>query len=230
MNVGLLREGKKLVLACEVVEKEIARYLDGSCELRCFDYGLHRTPENMAKALQSEIDTASARPGAYRAIVLGYGLCSNGIVGITARTVPVVVPRVHDCISLFLGSTQAYKAQACQCPGTYYLTPGWIDKGETPMSKYAGYAASYGEETARWVLHEELKHYTRIVLINTGAYTAIDPYRQIARKNADFLGLSYEELEGPSTLFRRLVLDSTHEDMLIMAGGEVIRQEMFLAI
>ncbi len=220
-----LKSPKLLVLACAVIEQEIRQFQNGQVEFKIFDYGLHRTPENMAKALQAEIDQIPEED--YDGVVLGYGLCSNGIVGICARRHLVFVPRVHDCISLFLGSPESYQEQAKQHPGTYYLTPGWIEKGETPISKFNSYAQSYGEETARWVLHEEMKNYTRILLINTGAYD-IEPYRRIARQNAEFLGISYQEIKGLPTLFKAIVLGPWEKDFLIVEKGKSIQQEMFL--
>jgi len=218
--------GKSLVLACAVMEKEIRQFQNGRVDFRFFDFGLHRTPENMSNALQTEIDRASTQD--YEAIIMGYGLCSNGVVGIFVRKQPLIIPRVHDCITLFLGSTERHQDQATKHPGTYYLTPGWIDKGETPMTKYHSYAQSYyDEETARWVLHEEMKHYTRIVFIKSRGYS-IDGYRKIAKENADFLGISYRELDGSSRLFRDLVRGPRDGNFLILKEGDSIHQEMFL--
>ena len=214
-----------LVLACAVMERELRKFQNGKVEFKFFDYGLHRTPENMSKVLQNEIDQIHEE--SYDGIVLGYGLCSNGVVGICNHKHRMIVPRIHDCISLFLGSCESYQKQSTKCPGTYYLTPGWIEKGETPLSKYECYSRSYGEETARWVLHEEMKHYTRILLIDTGVYS-LEPYRKIARQNAEFLGISYEEVEGSSTLFGGLVTGPWEKGFLIIERGHVIQQEMFL--
>jgi hypothetical protein len=216
---------KLLVLACAVMEREISKFQDGQVEFKFFDYGLHRTPENMGKALQGEIDQASEEN--YDGIILGYGLCSNGTVGIHSQKKQLIIPRIHDCISLFLGSPESYKEQAKQHPGTYYLTTGWIDKGETPISKFNSYAQSYDEETARWVLHEEMKNYTRIVFIDTGMPDS-EPYRKIAYQNADFLGISYEEMKGSPKLFKDLVIGPWEKDFLVLPKGQSVEQEMFL--
>jgi hypothetical protein len=216
---------KLLVLGCAVMEQEIRQFQNGQVEFKFLDYGLHRTPENMSKAIQSEVDQASEED--YNGIILGYGLCSNGIVGIHSQKKRLIIARIHDCISLFLGSTDVYHDQAKEHPGTYYLTPGWIEKGETPISKFNSYAQSYGEETARWVLHEEMKNYTRILLINTGVYE-IEPYQKIARQNAKFLGISYQEFQGSSALFKALVNGPWKKDFLIFEKGQSIKQEMFL--
>lgn len=221
-----IHHSKMLVLACAVIEKEIRRFQNGKVEFKFFDYGLHRTPENMAKAIQVEIDRANEEEE-FDGIILGYGLCSNGIVGVHSSKHPLIIPRIHDCITLFLGSPESYNEQAAKHPGTYYLTPGWIEKGETPISKYESYARSYDEETARWVLHEEMKHYTRIALIDTGVYP-IESYRNIGQQNAEFLGIGYEELHGSPQLFHELVCGPWEKDFLIIGKGTPIQQEMFL--
>ncbi len=61
---------------------------------------------------------------------LGYGLCSNGLVGLTARGRPVVLPRAHDCITLFLGSKERYLDYFNEHPGVYFKTTGWIERGD----------------------------------------------------------------------------------------------------
>jgi len=225
MKADRSNQPRLLVLSCAVMEKEIRQFENGQVELRIFDYGLHRTPENMAKALQGEIDQIPEDD--YDEIVLGYGLCSNGIVGIHSKRHTLIIPRIHDCIALFLGSLESYRNQSAEHPGTYYLTPGWIEKGETPLSKYGSYAKSYGEETAKWVLHEEMKNYTRIAFINTGV-CEIDSYRKIAQRNAEFLNLSFQELEGCPTFFRELVRGPWGKNFLIIEKGHSVNQEMFL--
>jgi len=218
--------GKNLVLSCAVMEREFHKVQNGRGDCKFLDYGLHRTPENMARALQVEIDQASKLE--YDYIILGYGLCSNGILGLHVTKQPIVVPRVHDCISLFLGSSKSYRQQMFSRPGTYYLTPGWIEKGETPLSKYENYSQSYGRETALWLLKEEMKNYTRIALIDSGLVD-LDPYRAYARQNADLLGLQYKELKGSFSYFERLLSGPwDNRDFVLLRRDKVLAQEMFL--
>lgn len=225
MNKIETNRQKRLVLACEVMERELRQFENDRIDFRFFDYGLHRTPESMGQVLQKEIDRIAAED--YGAIVLGYGLCSNGIVGIVSRKQPSIVPRIHDCISLFLGSSEAYRFQAEKFPGTYYLTPGWIDKGETPLSKYESYSRSYDPQTALWILQEEMKHYTRLALIDTQV-TSMKPYQARAREDAAILKLDYEEMEGSSALFQELLCGPIDGKFLIIERGHPISQEVFL--
>jgi hypothetical protein len=102
-------------------------------------------------------------------VVLSYGLCAGGIKGVKSNHHELVVPKCHDCIALFFGSSKAYREAFRSKPGTYYLTPGWVTAEVDPLGIINNhYAPTYGVETAIWVMQEQLKHYTHIALINTG--------------------------------------------------------------
>ena len=78
---------------------------------------------------QEQIDQAAAYASQ---IVIGYGLCSNGIVGVIARKQGLYLPHCHDCIAFFMGSHRAYLKAFEMRPGTYYLTPGWVAEKKDP--------------------------------------------------------------------------------------------------
>lgn len=68
--------------------------------------GLHDTgASKMAQTLQAEIDKVESKK--YEAVLLGYGLCNNGICGLKS-TLPIIIPKAHDCITLLLGSKERY--------------------------------------------------------------------------------------------------------------------------
>jgi len=159
---------KTVILACSVMRTEIEEVLspDTEVEVRYLEQALHRTPHLMTGRLQAEIDAVAGYAGR---IVLGYGLCSNGIVGVAARQQSIIVPRCHDCITLFLGSRASYDELFHKIPGTYYLTPGWIEEKKDPLGIVEfDYTPRVGSETAIWAMQEELKHYTHIALISSG--------------------------------------------------------------
>ena len=70
----------------------------------------------------------------YDAVVMVYGLCGRATAGITARDVPVVIPRAHDCITLFLGSRARYSEQHENQPGTYWYSPEIISSAARWMA------------------------------------------------------------------------------------------------
>ena len=58
---------------------------------------------------------------------------------------PLVVPRSHDCIALFLGSDAEYHEQFRHFPGTYYVSAGWVEeKGEERFLRAESDASASG--------------------------------------------------------------------------------------
>src|SRR4030043_2019193 len=157
----------KMVIACATVIEEMLPLLPPDVGHRTLDFGLHIEPEKLRHALQEAIDASSSEADT---IILGYGLCSKGVLGIRATDCTLVVPRVDDCIAIFLGSCSAYRQQSRSEPGTYYLTKGWIEVGDTPFAEYERMAATRGPELTERIIRLMLKNYKRLGLINTGQY------------------------------------------------------------
>jgi hypothetical protein len=217
-----------VIIACQIMEPELERVRNqgNHVKIHYLDQGLHRFPKQMPQQIQERIDQVAEDVSH---IVLGYGLCSNGIVGVAADDRRLIVPRCHDCITVFLGSTAAYEKSFSERPGTYYLTPGWIQQKKDPLSIIEEeYTPRYGRETAVWVLEEELKHYTHIALIDTGV-RELDGLRGRAMENARFLRKQYIEIPGSLEYFKKLLLGPyTAEDFLVLEPGERVTQDMFL--
>ena len=195
-------------------------------EIRYLDQNMHERPEQMPAVIQAEIDQVEPYAGQ---IILGYGLCSNGIAGVRAPHQGLIVPRVHDCITLFVGSRREYEQIFRQHPGTYYLTPGWVEDRKDPLGfMESTYVPKMGREMAEWGLKEELKNYTRIVMINTVSMD-MEPLREIAQDNARFFNLTYEEILGRQAYFNKILFGPYPDaDFIHLSPGEVMQQEMII--
>ncbi len=213
-----------LVIACNIMKDELLRFESNGISFVFLEQSLHRTPQKMAPIIQTEVDKAEEQDLDY--IILSYGLCSNGVVGVKVKRQPIVIPRVHDCIALFLGSHERYMEEQSKEPGTYYLTKGWIEEGKSPLGTFQEYSERYGKETAEWVIREELKNYTRIALVE-GGLQLTESHREHARENARFLNLKYEEIKGSLEFFERMLKGAWEKGFLILNPGEEITQEMF---
>ncbi len=216
------------LIACEVFRDEFEAVSPPDLLRTYLPQGLHRTPGKMPAAIQEAVD--ALHPNA-DAVLLGYGLCSNGVVGVAARTAPLILPRVHDCIALLLGSCARYEAEVAACPGTYYITPGWALYGTTSLSCYKNeYLPKYGEETAQYIAQELLKNYKRVALINHGAGdTKVG--RAHAREFAEVFGLAYAEIPGSLDYVRRLVQGPWDDvDFVRVEPGSMLSQSPFLAL
>ena len=121
-----------------------------------------------------------------------------------------------------MGSGEAYREQACSEPGTYYLTKGWIEAGDSPFDEYNGLVEQFGEEKAQRLMSRILKNYTRLALINTGQYE-LERYRDYSRRTAEQFGLRYEEIPGSDALVKRMLHGPWDGDFVIAHPGETIR-------
>ena len=143
------------------------------------------------------------------------------VVGLKATDCTLVVPRVDDCIAIFLGSRAAYENQRGQEPGTYYLTKGWIEVTDTPFAEYERLVERYGSEQADRMIRLVLKNYTRLAFIDTGHYEQ-ERYREHARHTARQFGLRYEEIPGSTALIKKMIYGPWDDDFVIARPGDTI--------
>lgn len=216
---------RRRVIACATVIEEMLPLLPEDVPHEVLDFGLHLRPDELKKTLQQKIDDASQQADV---LLLGYGLCSMAVVGLQARTAHLVIPRVDDCIAIFLGSCAAYKEQARKEPGTYYLTKGWIEAGDTPFEEHKQLVEKYGEQRALRMTRLLLKNYKRLAFINTGQYE-IDHYRSYARSTAQAFELRFEEIEGSPALVEKMVHGPWDDEFVVIAPGETVRYTHFAA-
>ncbi|MGC8657599.1 MAG: DUF1638 domain-containing protein [Desulfomonilaceae bacterium] len=217
-----------VVIACEVMKSELEMVSGCGTEFHFLDQGLHRTPKKMAGLVQEKIDLVGKSADR---VVIGYGLCSGGIIGIRGRSCGLVVPSCHDCIAMFFGSQEAYRQRFAARPGTYYLTAGWVKAKKDPLGIiYDDYAPKHGLETAFWVMEEELKHYTHIALVDTGVGD-LEFLRMRTHENCEVLKKEYMEVQGSLDYFRKLIYGPYDgDDFLRLSSGEEVTEEMFLGL
>lgn len=225
------------MIACDVLAREchaVVARARRTVDLELLQQGLHDLgSEGMRARLQEVIDRAEG----YSEILLGYGLCNNGVVGLTAPSnTSLVLPKVHDCISLLLGSAQRYQQEFESEPGTYYFTGGWLERdkdmehppGVTVNEQlgigktYEQYVAEYGEDNARYIMEtlgEGLTHYTRIAFIEMKLGPE-EAFEKTAKQKALEEKLRFEKLIGDLNMLQRLTDgDYSHDEFLIVEPG-----------
>lgn len=227
------------LVACGVLSldmKPVSERLGVNFSTTYLEGGLHDNPAELRRRLQSAIDAEDEHGHDF--IAIGYGICGRGSVGIRARRTPLVIPRVHDCISLFLGSDEAYRRQFAQCPGTYYISAGWYEEKVQPKSgsehvedkrnedakdhRYEYLLEKYGEENADEItrfLTSWQRNYNRAVFIDTGVGKK-RKYGQYAKAMAEEFGWQYQQIDGSLTLLEKIIrADPADGDILIVPPG-----------
>lgn len=175
---------RHLLISCQVFQREIEKCLkqtDVDIEVRYLTMGIHGDTSSNARAvIQEAVDQAN--PQQYDVVMIAYGLCNYGVRGLQARSLPLILPRHFDCISLLLNSRDRYKQLLHEEPNTYFKTSGWADaEGSESVAPLGNVATQlgidqnldtlvdkYGEENGKYI-YDTLKPalYVRHLYIKT---------------------------------------------------------------
>ena len=223
------------LISCEIAYREMSAALARSphqVDVEFLPKGLHDTgSQKMLARLQEAVDGVDA--ARHDAVLLGYGLCGTGLAGLRARDVPLVLPRAHDCITLFLGSRARYLEYFQATPGVYFQTSGWIERGgagggETQLALGLGYTFAdlvekYGEEDARYLWEAMTPGYRQFTYIEMGLEPD-DRFERHTRDRAGERGWAFEKLRGNMRLFEALVAGDWDEDefLVVEPGWRIV--------
>ncbi len=198
----------------------------------------HDYAEHLRKIIQQEIDNADSSEFDY--ILLGYGLCGNSIVGLESRDIPVVVPRAHDCCTIFLGSKEKYRKYFGHRPSCRWTCGGYMETGGDYLRnsetkeflgmnmEYQELVEKYGEENAQYIM-ETLSPKDgsdeQVIFIRIPPYDQMD-FQEKAKADAEKKGQSFELIQGdPRLLYTLLESDWPNDEFLVVPPGFRIESE-----
>jgi hypothetical protein len=224
-------------ISCEALARILYHHAASSphlIDIDLFELGLHNEPASLRQTLQAHIDAVDSAK--YDAIILGYGLCGKATEGITARNLKIVVPRAHDCITLFLGSRERYQHEFEENTGTYWYAADYIERtvgqnttlslGATTMGnvqdQYDEFVEKYGEDNAKYLMEVMggwEQHYNRAAYIAYDFYHSA-PAEKKAQGDAEKNQWAYERVAGNLVILRKLMYAEWDNDFLILQPGE----------
>ena len=229
------------MIACRVLSRELSFLASQSAnqiDVTWLGRGLHNTPEQLRAQIIDAIDGVyrqlQSRALEYRPdyIVLGYGLCSNAVVGVRCTDIPIVVPRTDDCIALFMGSQKRYLEEFSKAGGTYWLNSGWIEQSarlingdDLKRRRWMEYAERFGEDNADYLMEIESsweRNYTTLGYIHSSVYD-LPANRQSAAQEAQTKGWKLYEIQDDLRMLRMMVEGTWNDrEFLILRPGERI--------
>jgi hypothetical protein len=230
-------------ISCEALARMVyfhSAFSPHMIDVEIVKLGLHNTPDLLRSHLQRYIDSVGTGTQPYDAIVLAYGLCGKATHGIKAGKIPVILPRAHDCITLFLGSREKYQDQFENKPGTYWYALDYLQRNDDPNTvmslgasevesdikmTYSSYVEKYGKDNADYlmgIMGAWKDHYQRAVYIDMGIGDGA-VVEQRAKDDAETRGWNFERMQGDSGMIKRLLYGEWEKDFLILQPGEKLK-------
>lgn len=219
------------IICCDVLENEIKYALSESkhtYEIEFTKKAEHEKPEEMRLKLQTMVDQSDG----FDAILLGYGLCGNAITGIRSQNTTMVVPRAHDCCTLFLGSRDKFSAifdgrESMGWGSTGYCRKDgdYLRNSETGSilgydKSFEDFVAEYGKENAEfiWATIHPVRESNEVMFIDipeTFEQKVFEEFKKEATKSKQDVFVE----KGSIELIKKFMDANWDDDFLVIEPG-----------
>ena len=217
-------DGSKVLLACEMLRKELNYLMEKEPfggEVVWMEKGLHEYPDRLKEALRREIGNWD---GKVDYIVLVYGLCGNGVLGLKADRSRLVVPLFDDCIRCLLSHTANEPIPVDQ--KALYYTDEWMDTSVSMLIKHNSYVEIYGEKKAFKIYKAMLKNYKRATFLETGLYD-VDFAESRIRETCEKVGLEITRTPAYLRVYDDMLHGRWEKEFIVTEPGEIVTEAHF---
>ena len=231
------------LIACDVLTREVCHCVARSphtVDVEFTEKGQHEDSDRLRLLLQEKIDRTAEKGTPYDAILLAYGLCGNATVQLEARNTRLVLPRAHDCCTIYLGSRQRFRELFADNPSRPFSSAGYMERGDSYLHdgdtgrllgldrSYEDFVAQYGEENAEYImetltLSRDANTDDKVIYIDVPE-TSREEYASLCRENAEKEGRQFLRVDGDIRLICKLVEGSwSSAEFLIVEPGQRTR-------
>ena len=231
------------LIACDVLTREVCHCVARSphtVDVEFTEKGQHEDSDRLRLLLQQKIDRTAEKGTPYDAILLAYGLCGNATVQLEARNTRLVLPRAHDCCTIYLGSRQRFRELFADNPSRPFSSAGYMERGDSYLHdgdtgrllgldrSYEDFVAQYGEENAEYImetltLSRDANTDDKVIYIDVPE-TSREEYASLCRENAEKEGRQFLRVDGDIRLICKLVEGSwSSAEFLIVEPGQRTR-------
>ncbi|NLI92643.1 MAG: DUF1638 domain-containing protein [Peptococcaceae bacterium] len=218
---------KTAIICCENLKYELIKTLKksgSSIPVIWISSDYHINSDRLREKLQQEIDQLQD----FEKILLGFGCCGNSVIGLTATTADLVIPKAHDCIEILLSRrNKKFKRRA----STYFLSKGWLQSDKGIIQEHKRLVERYGEVKAKNILKIMLNQYYSLMFIDSGVSDKAELDR-LLKTSEQFAAAANLELmveKGGYWLLKALVQGLFEKDFIIIKKGETVPMTAFMS-
>ena len=202
---------EKLIIACENLKDEvnlILNELNINSSIIWIDSQLHNIPDKLRVKIQEEIDKAEDD----RDILLLFGCCGGGTVGLKSKKNKLICPKVDDCFSLYLGGNEQRK-DLYKSVYSYFFTKRYIEDELSLYHEIERVKEKYGDKKAKIIIDMMIGKYQFIRVIDTGAYNVNDILDKTTKLAKDW-NMEHEILKGDLSILYKALEGNWDEDFI----------------
>lgn len=217
---------ENLIIACENLKDDVElvlKDLNINTSIIWIDSQLHNVPEKLRMRLQGEIDNVEQASN----ILLLFGCCGSGTVGLTSRNCKIICPKVDDCFSLYMGGNERRK-NLHKSVYTYFFTKTYIENKLSLWHEIERVKEKYGDKNAKKIINMMIGKYEYIRVIDTGSYDINDILHKTT-KIASEHNMEHEIIKGDLTILYKALQGIWDEDFIKVDSNQTIKFTDFVS-
>ena len=198
----------------------------------------HTDPAELKRLISEKIEAAGKSGRPYDAVILGFGLCGNAVIGLSSP-ITMVIPRAHDCCTIHMGSKENFLAEFGGSLSMKWGSTGYYERTRAIDSSYSfsdqpdnyktsaeymEYSEQYDEETAEYLwqtLHPKTDT-KESVYIKIDGYEYSDSF-ECYKSEMDKADIRIKVVEGNISLLKALTDGEWDDDrFLVIPPGKSI--------
>lgn len=221
---------KNLIIICDNLKDEVTllsekivpnNNIKYTSQIIYVDSKYHNMPEKLNLKLQEIIDKNKE----YETITLLYGQCGNATLGLKSDYSKLILPKVSDCVSLYLGGDEKRK-KLKKSERTYFFTKKYMENDNSLYNEIIKMKEKHGDKKTIKMYRMMMDNYEYIRIINTKAYDVEDIMEKVKYLCND-LDLSYEIIDGDLSIMENVLLGIVDANFIVKDIGEEINNKDF---
>jgi len=211
-----------LLIACGMIQDEVKLAMKNTgitYDTVWMSSDLHSNPDFLKDELQKQIDANQD----YEMILLAYGNCGKGLVGLVSEKTKLAFLRTEDCIQMLLHKNKDLKNLRGE---TYFVTKGWMEAKKSLKEEYHHAINKYGPKRAEMIMKIMFSNHQSLIMIDSGAYD-LENWIHCARHLGQVLKLDFTTTQGDVDLLEMFLSLNWNHQVVVISPDNTITADDF---